>query len=46
MDPEFLRVKENIKAGLIQQNFDRQLKNWFELKKLDANLKIYENAAE
>ncbi len=46
LDPEFLKVKENIKAGLVQQNFDRQLKNWFELKKLDSNLKIYENTAQ
>lgn len=46
MDPEFLKVKESIKAGLVQQNFDRQLKNWFELKKLDSNLKIYENITE
>ena len=42
-DPEFLRVKESIKAALSQQNFERQLKNWFELKRLDANVKIYEN---
>lgn len=46
MDPEFLKVKESIKAGLIQQNFDRQLKNWFEQKRLDSNLKIYENITE
>jgi peptidyl-prolyl cis-trans isomerase SurA len=46
MDPEFLKVKESIKAALVQQNFERQLKNWFELKKLDSNLKVYENAVE
>lgn len=43
-DPNFLRVKESIKSSLVQQNFERQLKNWFELKKLDANIKIYTNA--
>ena len=41
VDPNFLKVKESIKAALVQQNFERQLKNWFELKKLDANIKIY-----
>ncbi|MBY0553247.1 peptidylprolyl isomerase [bacterium] len=41
VDPNFIKVKEQIKASLIQQNFERQLKNWFELKKLDANIKIY-----
>jgi peptidyl-prolyl cis-trans isomerase SurA len=46
MDPEFVKVKEQIKAGLVQQNFERQLKNWFELKKLDSNLKVYDNAVE
>jgi peptidyl-prolyl cis-trans isomerase SurA len=44
LDPNFLKVKENIKAGLVQQNFERQLKNWFELKKIDANIKIYDEA--
>lgn len=44
LDPNFLRVKESIKAELVQKNFERQLKNWFEQKKLDANLKIYDNA--
>lgn len=43
-DPNFLKVKESIKASLVQQNFERQLKNWFELKKLDANIKIYNEA--
>ena len=41
VDPNFLKAKESIKASLVQQNFERQLKNWFELKKLDANIKIY-----
>lgn len=41
-DPNFLRVKDAIKASLVQQNFERQLKNWFELKKLQANIKIYD----
>lgn len=40
VDPNFLKVKESIKASLVQQNFERQLKNWFELKKLEANIKI------
>lgn len=44
MDPEFLKVKESIKGVLVQQNFERQLKNWYELKKMDSNLKVYENA--
>ncbi len=42
LDPEFLKIKEAIKSNLVQQNFERQLKNWFELKKQDANLKVYE----
>jgi peptidyl-prolyl cis-trans isomerase SurA len=46
MDPEFLKVKEAIKSQLVKQNFERQLKNWFELKKLDSNLKVYENALQ
>lgn len=44
VDPNFLKVKEQIKASLVQQNFERQLKNWFELKKLDAHIKIYNEA--
>lgn len=44
LDPNFLRVKESIKASLVQQNFERQLKNWFELKKLGANIKTYNEA--
>lgn len=41
VDPNFLKVKESIKASLVQQNFERQLKNWFELKKLEASIKTY-----
>lgn len=41
-DPMFLRYKEQIKAGLVEKNFKRQLKNWFESKKQDAYIKIYE----
>ncbi|MGZ3691694.1 MAG: peptidylprolyl isomerase [Pseudobdellovibrio sp.] len=44
LDPDFLKAKEAIKSNLIQQNFERQLKNWFELKKQEANLKVYDNA--
>lgn len=44
LDPDFIKVKEAIKSTLIQQNFERQLKTWFELKKLESNLKVYENA--
>lgn len=41
-DTNFLKVKDSIKASLVQQNFERQLKNWFELKKLEAKISIYE----
>lgn len=41
-DPNFLRYKERIRAGLVEKNFKRQLKNWFESKKQDASIKIYE----
>lgn len=44
MDPQFLKYKEAIKASLIEKNFSRQLKNWFESKKQDAYITIYENA--
>lgn len=44
VDPNFVKVKEQIKASLVQQNFERQLKNWFELKKLDAHIKTYNEA--
>lgn len=40
VDPQFMRVKEQIKAGLVEKNFKRQLKNWFESKKQDAYIKI------
>lgn len=40
-DPRFLRVKEQIKAQLVEKNFKRQLKNWFESKKQDSYIKIY-----
>lgn len=46
IDPNFAKVKENIRAALVQQNFERQLKNWFEFKKIDSNIKIYENATQ
>ena len=36
VDPNFLKVKEMIKASLVEKNFQRQLKNWFEVKKQDA----------
>lgn len=42
VDPQFLKYKENIKAALIERNFARQLKNWFESKKQDAYIKIYD----
>lgn len=41
-DPMFVRYKEQIKAGLVEKNFKRQLKNWFESKKQEAYIKIYE----
>lgn len=40
LDPSFVRVKEMIKASLVEKNFQRQLKNWFESKKQDAYIKI------
>jgi peptidyl-prolyl cis-trans isomerase SurA len=46
LDPNFAKVKENIRAALVQQNFERQLKNWFEFRKTDSNIKIYENATQ
>lgn len=42
VDPQFLKYKEAIKASLIEKNFMRQLKNWFESKKQDAYIKTYE----
>lgn len=44
LDPQFVKVKESIKSSLVQQNFERQLKNWFELKKIDLDIKIYDKA--
>lgn len=44
LDPQFLKYKEAIKSSLIEKNFARQLKNWFESKKQDAYIKIYETA--
>ncbi len=43
-DPNFVRVKEQIKASLIQENFEKQLKTWFEQKKQDAVIKYYNEA--
>lgn len=43
LDPNFVRVKEQIKAGLVQQNFERQLKNWFEIKKSQAYIENLNN---
>lgn len=39
-DPNFLRIKEQIKSYLVEQNFKRQLKNWFESKLQDSYIKI------
>ena len=41
-DPQFLKYKEQIKSTLIEKNFKRQLKNWFESKKQSSYIKIYE----
>lgn len=46
LDPNFLKIKESIKASLVQQNFERQLKNWFELKKLEANITIFNDSLQ
>ena len=43
VDPQFLKYKESIKASLIEKNFSRQLKNWFESKKQDAYIKNFDN---
>ena len=45
-DPNFLKVKEQIKGRLVQQNFERQLKNWFELKKSDSAVKVYDEVVQ
>jgi len=42
VDPQFLKYKEMIKASLIEKNFSRQLKNWFESKKQDAYISTFE----
>lgn len=42
VDPRFARVKEAIKSQLVQQNFERQLKNMFELKKIELDVKVYD----
>ena len=39
-DPQFLRIKDQIKSFLVEKNFKRQLKNWFESKKQDSYIKI------
>lgn len=41
-DPQFLKYKDMIKSSLIEKNFARQLKNWFESKKQDAYIKVYD----
>lgn len=41
-DPLFLRYKEQIKASLVEKNFKRQLKNWFESQKQNSYIQIYE----
>lgn len=44
VDPNFLKIKEVLKASLVEKNFQRQLKNWFESKKQDAYIKTQDNA--
>jgi peptidyl-prolyl cis-trans isomerase SurA len=39
-DPQFLRIKDQIKSFLVEKNFKRQLKNWFESKKQDSYIQI------
>lgn len=39
-DPQFLKIKDQIKSFLVEKNFKRQLKNWFESKKQDSYIKI------
>lgn len=41
-DPRFERVKENIKAKLLEDSFKRQLKNWLSLKKDESFIRINE----
>lgn len=40
-DPQFVRLKEQIRARLVEKNFRRQLKNWIESKKQDSNIQVY-----
>lgn len=40
-DPLFVRMKEQIRSRLVEKNFRRQLKNWIESKKQDANIQVY-----
>ncbi len=39
-DPQFLRIKDQIKSYLVEKNFKRQLKNWFESKKQETHIQI------
>lgn len=39
-DPQFLKIKEQIKSYLVEKNFKRQLKNWFESKLQDSSLQM------
>ncbi|MBC7458977.1 MAG: peptidylprolyl isomerase [Bdellovibrionaceae bacterium] len=39
-DPQFVKIKDQIKSYLVEKNFKRQLKNWFESKKQDSYIKI------
>lgn len=41
-DPKFEREKEVIKAGLFEQNFKRQMKNWLQSKREEAFIRINE----
>lgn len=45
LDPGFAKYKESIKAALVQQNFERQLKNWFEFKKQELHIQTYDETA-
>lgn len=42
LDPKFEREKEKIKAGLFEQNFKRQMKNWLLSKREEAFIRINE----
>lgn len=46
LDPQFLRYKEQIKSTLVQQNFERQLKNWFNLKSREASIKKFHGESQ